>query len=59
MEPEARKIGLSIKDIGNTSEEEGNPQEAPVGQDSDEQADTTASDSIDEEKVDDVENENT
>lgn len=59
MEPEARKIGLSIKDIGNTSEEEGNPQEAPVGQGSDEQADTTASDSIDEEKVDDVENENT
>jgi small subunit ribosomal protein S1 len=59
MEPEARKIGLSIKDIGNTSEEEGNPQEAPVGQGSDEQADTTASDSIDEEKVDDVENETT
>ena len=58
MEPEARKIGLSIKDIGNTSEGEDNP-EAPVEQDSDEQADTTASDSIDEEKVDDVENENT
>lgn len=53
MEPEARKIGLSIKDIGNTSEGEDKP-EAP-----DEQADTTASDSIDEEKVDDVENENT
>ena len=58
MEPEARKIGLSIKDIGNTSEGEDNP-EAPVEQDSNEQADTTASDSIDEEKVDDVENENT
>jgi small subunit ribosomal protein S1 len=53
MEPEARKIGLSIKDIGNTSEGEDKP-EAP-----DEQADTTASDSIDEEKVDDVENETT
>ncbi len=53
MEPEARKIGLSIKDIGNTSEGEDNP-EAP-----DEQADTTASDSIDKENVDDVENENT
>ena len=58
MEPEARKIGLSIKDIGNTSEGEDNP-EAPVKQDSDEQADTTASDSIDKENVDDVENENT
>ncbi len=53
MEPEARKIGLSIKDIGNTSEGEDKP-EAPDGQ-----ADTTASDSIDEEKVDDVENETT
>jgi len=59
MEPEARKIGLSIKDIGNTSEEESNPEEAPARHSSGEQADTTSSDSIDEEKVDDVENENT
>jgi len=59
MEPEARKIGLSLKDIGNTSEEEGNPQEASARHSSGEQADTTSSDSIDEEKVDDVENENT
>ncbi|MHC4181987.1 MAG: 30S ribosomal protein S1 [Planctomycetota bacterium] len=59
MEPEARKIGLSLKDIGNTSEEEDTPQEAPGQHSSGEQADTTASDSIDEEKVDDIENENT
>ncbi len=51
MEPEARKIGLSLKDIGKISEKESDSQEAP--------ADTTASDSVDEEKVDNVEKENT
>ncbi len=55
MEPEARKIGLSLKDIGKISEKESTSQEAPA----DTTADTTASDSVDEEKVDNVEKENT
>jgi small subunit ribosomal protein S1 len=67
MEPEARKIGLSLKDIGKTSENKNNSQEASarqpslpsVGQDSGEQVNTKASDSIDEEEADNVKNENT
>jgi small subunit ribosomal protein S1 len=67
MEPEARKIGLSLKDIGKTSENKNNSQEASarqpslpsVGQDSGGQVNTKASDSIDEEEADNVKNENT
>ncbi|MFQ5712893.1 MAG: 30S ribosomal protein S1 [Candidatus Scalinduaceae bacterium] len=50
MEPEARKIGLSLKDIGKVSEKESNSQGA--------QLDIKASDNVDEEKVDDVKKEN-
>lgn len=50
MEPEARKIGLSLKDIGKVSEKESNSQGAPL--------DIKASDNVDEEKIDDVKNEN-
>lgn len=49
MEPEARKIGLSLKDMEKTSEKEINSQEEPVRQDSDGQVSTKASDSVDEE----------
>ncbi len=59
MEPEARKIGLSLKDIGKLSEKENNAQEAPARQDSGGQVDTKASDSVDEEKVDNVKKETT
>ncbi|MEE9259877.1 MAG: 30S ribosomal protein S1 [Candidatus Scalindua sediminis] len=50
MEPEARKIGLSLKDIGKVTEKESNSQGA--------QLDIKASDNVDEEKIDDVKNEN-
>ncbi len=50
MEPEARKIGLSLKDIGKVTEKESNSQGA--------QLDIKASDNVDEEKVDDVKKEN-
>jgi DNA-binding transcriptional MerR regulator len=50
MEPEARKIGLSLKDIGKVTEKENNSQGA--------QLDIKASDNVDEEKVDDVKKEN-
>lgn len=50
MEPEARKIGLSLKDIGKVTEKESNSQGA--------QLDIKASDNVDEEKADDVKKEN-
>jgi small subunit ribosomal protein S1 len=61
MEPEARKIGLSLKDIGKTADlpvptrqtgKEINYQEAPARQRSGGQVNAKASDSVDEEKVD-------
>jgi len=49
IEPEARKIGLSLKGVKKTSAQEGQAQE--------EQADIEASEDIIEEKVDEVEEE--
>lgn len=51
IEPEARKIGLSLKGIEKTSKQETKPQE--------EQIDTKVPDTVDEEQIDDVKEENT
>lgn len=64
IEPEARKIGLSLKGIEKTSEQESKPQEEQIDTKTsndigEEKVDTKASDDIEEEKADDIKEENT